>query len=156
MNCPVEEVNPESFGELLRQARKRYTYVFMDAPAGIETGFHLAAQFADRVLLVTGADPASIRDAGRAAEVLEEMGKNNVRLVVNRLNKKMISAINLTVDDIMDQAGLPLAGVIPEDPNVVLAAVCRQPLIQYSRRGAAAAYRRIARRIQGMTVPVKL
>ena len=106
------------------------------------------------MILVTGPDPASIRDARQAGDVLELMGKRNIRLVVNRINKKMAAAMNLTVDDIMDQAGLPLLGIVPEDPNVVLAAAFRQPLLGYTRKGAAAACRRIAKRIQGLTVPV--
>ena len=82
------------------------------------------------------------------------MGKRNIRLVVNRISKKMFNAMNLTVDDVMDQAGLPLLGVVPEDSNVVLAAAFRQPLLGYTRRGAAAACRRIAKRLQGISVPI--
>ena len=66
----------------------------------------------------------------------------------------MAAALNLTVDDIMDQAGLALLGIVPEDRNVVLAAAFRQPLLGYARKGAAAACRRIAKRIQGVTVPI--
>ena len=101
-------------------------------------------------------DPAAVRDAARAGEVLELMGKGNVRLIVNRISKKMASAMDLTVDDVMDRAGLPLIGLVPEDENVVLAAAFKQPLLGYTRKGAAAACRRIARRIQGFNVPVKL
>lgn len=157
MNCTADGVDPDAFCAMLEKARFQFSYVFLDAPAGIEAGFHLAARFADRVMLVTGSDPAAIRDAGRAGEVLELMGKENIRLVVNRINKKMAAAMDLTVDDIMDRAGLPLLGIVPEDPNVVLAAAFRQPLLGYTRKGAAAACRRIAKRIQGRTVaiPVK-
>ena len=62
--------------------------------------------------------------------------------------------MNLTVDDIMDQAGLPLLGIVPEDPNVVLAAAFRQPLLGYTTKGAAAACKRIAKRLQGLRVPI--
>ena len=148
------EASPVAFGNMLQTARQRYSYVFMDAPAGIEAGFTLAARFADRILLVTGADPAAIRDAERAGEVLAAMGKTNVRLIVNRISKKMAAAMELTVDDVMDRAGLPLLGIVPEDPNVVLAAAFRQPLLGYTRKGAAPACRRLAKRIQGLTVPV--
>ena len=34
-----------------------------------------------------------------------------------------------TVDDIMDQAGIPLLGLVPEDHNVVLAAAFKKPLL---------------------------
>ena len=154
MNCTAGAVDQAAFSQMLQKARGRYSYILLDAPAGIEAGFTLAARFADRVMLVTGADPAAIRDAGRAGEVLELMGKKNVRLVVNRISKKMAAALNLTVDDIMDQAGLALLGIVPEDRNVVLAAAFRQPLLGYARKGAAAACRRIAKRIQGVTVPI--
>ena len=156
MNCPVEEIDRSAFAAMLNTARRQFHYIFLDAPAGIEAGFSLAADYADRVMLVTGADPAAVRDAARAAEVLELMGKQNVRLVVNRISKKMASAMDLTVDDVMDRAGLPLLGLVPEDEDVVLAAAFKQPLLGYTQNGAAAACRRIARRIQGYSVPVGL
>ena len=156
VNCPAEDVDPAAFAKLLDEARRQYSYVLMDAPAGIEAGFRLAAQYADRVILVTGADPAAIRDASRAADVLETMGKNNIRMIVNRVNPKLIAAMGVTVDDIMDQSGLPLLGIVPEDEGVILAAAFREPLLKYRKKGAAAACKRIAKRIQGQYVPVKL
>lgn len=156
MNCPADQVNKDSFRAMLSNARARYQYVFLDAPAGIDTGFQLAAQFADRVLLVTGPDPAAVRDASRAGELLELMGKRDVRLIVNRINPKMVSAMALTVDDVMDRAGLPLIGVVPEDPNVTLSAAFYKPLLKHTKRGASAACRRIAKRIQGLRVNVTL
>ena len=156
MNCPADQIDRDAFCDMLQQARRQFDYVLLDAPAGIDAGFDLAARFADRIVLVTGPDPAAVRDATRAGQVLEQMGKENVRLVVNRINKKMTAAMNITVDDIMDKAGLPLLGIVPEDENVVLSAAFRQPLLGYTKKGAAAACRRIARRIRGMSVPVRL
>ena len=156
VGCTADMVDADAFSSFLQQARKRYSYIFLDAAAGIDAGFTLAARYADRVVLVTGPDPASIRDANRAGQALELMGKTNVRLVVNRLNKKLIATTGMTVDDIMDQAGLPLLGIVPDDSNVVLSAAFRQPLLAYTNRGAAAACKRIARRLQGRTVPVTL
>lgn len=156
MTCAADQIRPEDFGAMLNAARRQFSYILLDAPAGIEAGFRLAARFADRTVLVTGADPASIRDAARAAEILELMGKQNVRLIVNRISRKLVSALSLTVDDIMDQSGVQLLGLVPEDPNVVLSAAYQQPLLSCSRRGAAAACRRIAKRIQGLRVPVKI
>ena len=156
VNCPIEDIDPVAFSRMLEQARERFSYVFLDAPAGIEAGFRLAARFADRVILVTSADPASIRDATRAADVLETMGKTNVRMIINRIKPKVIAAMGVTVDDMMDQSGLPLLGLVPEDENVILSAAFRQPLLGYSKKGAAKACKRIAKRIQGLTVPVKL
>ena len=156
VNCRADQINEEAFSELLKQARKQFQYILLDAPAGVERGFNLAAKYAERIVLVTGADPAAIRDASRAGQLLELMGKTNVRLVVNRINRKMATAMGVTVDDIMDQSGLPLLGLVPEDANVVLAAAFKQPLLGYSCKGAAAACQRIAKRIQGYSVPVHI
>ena len=112
--------------------------------------------FADRAVVVTGADPASIRDAARSGQLLHEMGKTNVRIIVNRIDPRTVRAMGLTVDDVMDRAGLPLLGIVPEDPEVVLAAAFETPLLLQTKKGAAAACRRIAQRIQGMKVPVTL
>ncbi|MBQ7801687.1 MAG: P-loop NTPase [Oscillospiraceae bacterium] len=155
MNCPPEDISADAFGTMLTKARAVYDYIFLDAPAGVDAGFRLTAAFADRCILVTGPGPAAIRDAARAAELLELMGKTNNRLIVNRVSKKMVSAMDLTIDDVMDTAGLPLLGVIPEDGHVTLAAAFSQPLLRYSRRCAAAkACRRIAKRIQGFPEPI--
>ena len=156
MGCAATDIDVDGFAKLLEQAKQRFNYVFLDAPAGIEAGFHLAARYADRVILVTNSDPASIRDASQAGNVLEKMGKSNIRLVVNRIHKRTAEAMGLTVDDIMDRAGLPLLGIVPEDVNIVLSAAKNVALIRASRGGAAAAFRRIAKRITGQSVPVRL
>lgn len=156
VNCRMDQVEEAGFLSMLDRARSSFDYILMDAPAGVEAGFFLTAKYADRIVLVTGPDPSSVRDAARAGELLELMDKKNVRLIVNRISKRMISEMALTVDDIMDQAALPLLGIVPEDPNVTLAAAFRQPLLGFTRKGAAAACRRIAKRLQGRSVPVRL
>ena len=156
MNCPIDDIDEEDFGLLMLKAREDFDYIMLDAPAGIDAGFRLAARYADRAVVVTGADPASIRDAARSGQLLHEMGKANVRLIVNRIDPRTVRAMGLTVDDVMDRAGLPLLGIVPEDPEVVLAAAFETPLLLQTKKGAAAACRRIAQRIQGMKVPVTL
>lgn len=157
MNRSPEQIDPIAFGDMLQQARAWYDYIFLDAPAGVDAGFRLVAGVADRLLLVTGAGPAAVRDAARVGELLELMGKQNVRLVVNRVDRDMLSTVRLTVDDVMDTAGLPLMGVVLEDPNVTLAAAFGRPLLQYAKRSdAAKAFCRIAKRIQGIPQPITL
>ena len=97
---------------MLEQAREQFSYVFLDAPAGIDLGFRLCASYADRVILVTCPEPAAVRDAARAGELLELMGKPEVRLVVNRVNKKMFDLMEEFFPDI---AYLP---IIREDNGV--------------------------------------
>ena len=157
MNRKADDIAPAAFEKMLCQAKKDYDYIFLDAPAGVDAGFQLAARFADRFLVVTGAGPAAVRDAARVSDLLELMGKKNIRLIVNRVDRDMLSTVKMTVDDVMDSAGLPLIGIVLEDPNVTLAAAFGKPLLQYARRSPAAkAYRKIANRIQGFHEPITL
>ena len=83
-------------------------------------------------------------------DLLELMGKKEVRLIVNRVRRELLRTVRITIDDVMDTAGLPLLGVIPEDPHVTLAASFGAPLLNHAPRCAAAkAFSRIARRMQG-------
>ena len=151
----ADKISLDAFSDMLKDAKQRFDYVLLDAPAGVDAGFRLVARPAERFLLVTGSGPAAVRDAARVGDILELMGKRDVRLVVNRVDRNMLSAVRQTIDDIMDSACLPLSGVVLEDPNVVLAATFGQSVQQYARRcPAARAYRKIALRLQGYSVPV--
>ena len=156
VNLQAEKVDKEAFGAMLRQARKEFDYIFLDAPAGLDAGFQLCATHADRIILVTNPEPSAIRDAGRTGQQLELMKKNQVRIIVNRVKRKLLEVTKRTIDDVMDESGLPLLGVVPEDENVTLAAAFETPLLKYTKKGAAAACKRIAKRIQGMPVPIDL
>ena len=156
-NCPVERIDTGALCTMLRQARQEFDFVLLDAPAGVDAGFRLVSAAAGRFLLVTGFGPASVRDAARVGELLELQGKQDVRLIVNRVDREMLSTVRITIDDVMDDAGLPLAGIIPEDPCVTLAASFGKPLLRYAPRcPAAKACRRIAKRVQGFHEPIAL
>ena len=155
MNRSAEEIDGEAFRDMLRAAKPLYDYIFLDAAAGVEGVFPLIVSAADRFVLVTGSGPAAVRDAARVGEILELEGKTDVRLVVNRVNKTMLSILKMTIDDVMDTTGLPLLGIVPEDPDVSLAAALGEPLARFSPRSyACRSFQRIAKRIQGFPEPI--
>lgn len=156
MNCLAGDIDSAAFSEVMGHAKECFDYVFLDAPAGVGSGFRLVSGAAEDFLLVTGSSPASLRDAARVGDLLELSGKTRVRLIVNRIDGELLHSLRLTIDDIMDAAGLPLAGIVPEDPEVTLAAAQGKPLLSIRRSWAAAACRRIASRLEGRYVPVPL
>jgi septum site-determining protein MinD len=157
MNRDIGQIDFHAFYSMLRQARDMFDYIFLDAPAGVDAGFRLVSAQADRCLVVTGCGPAAVRDAARAGELLELAGKHDVRLIVNRVDRTMLSILDQTIDDVMDEAGLPLLGVVLEDPDVPMAAASGKSLAKYNRRSPAAqCFARIAKRIQGRPEPIKI
>ena len=73
---------------------------------------------------------------------------------MNRIQTRLLRRLRATIDDAMDAAGLPLIGVVPEDPHVILCANLGQPLTSRGQRGAALACWNIARRLEGERVPI--
>ena len=124
------------------------------AAAGVGALFRMATRYADEAAVVALADPASQRDAARAAELLLQERQIPARLVVNRAVPKLFARMRATVDDVMDGVGLPLLGIVPDDASVTLAAAEGKPLVQYTYHGAALACLHIAKRLCGQRVPL--
>lgn len=139
--------------ELVRTAKEEYDFILMDAPAGLGMGFQLAAAAADRIIVVTTSDASALRDAQRTVAELSRSSKP-IHLVVNRVQRRLLSQLHTSIDQAMDTAGLPLLGVVPEDPQVTLSMGEGVPLVLKSQRGAAAACLNIARRLKGERVPL--
>ena len=146
------EQSLEQWRRMMSEVKRSFDYVFLDAPAGLGLGFELACIGSDRGLIVSTSDANALRDASRCIGKLADM--KTLHLVMNRVSPKLMRRLHTTIDEAMDQAGLPLIGVVPEDEAVMLAAATGKPLVVYSRDGASRACVNIAKRILGMKTPL--
>jgi septum site-determining protein MinD len=149
-----ESIDLDDFGDLIDQARQEFDFCLIDAPAGVGAGFKLAVRYADLALVVTGGEPAALRDGARTVLCLETCSRAEAKVIVNRIRPKLFKRRRLTVDDCMDAVGLPLLGIVPEDEEVTFAAAAGQALISRTKTGAAQACRHIARRLAGERQPL--
>lgn len=155
LTAPMTLSDPDEtqFRRVVDDARDCFDFILMDSPAGLGDGFQLAMSAADRAVVVSATDPAALRDAQRAVSELSRRVRE-IHLVMNRVQPKLIGKLRTSIDSAMDTAGLPLLGVVPEDQNVMIAAVTGVPLVLTTNRGAAMAYLNIARRLLGHRVPL--
>ncbi|MEG1720984.1 MAG: AAA family ATPase, partial [Pseudoflavonifractor sp.] len=153
LSLPEGTITEPQMRTFLGEAKARYDYILLDAPAGLGLGYRLAVCAADRAIVVSTTDASALRDAQHLVSQLSR-ALPHIHLVVNRVQPKLLRRLHTNIDDAMDAAGLPLLGVVPEDPQVMLAANSGQPLILASHRGAATAYLNIAHRILGQKTPL--
>ena len=151
MSLPAS-LTPDKVRSLLQEGRPNYDYILIDSPAGLGPGFRLATCGVDRAIVIATNDASSLRDAQRTVAELEHL--RTIHLVMNRIQTKLLRKLRTTIDDAMDAAGLPLIGVVPEDPQVILCANLGQPLTTRGRRGAALACWNIAQRLEGKRIPI--
>jgi len=151
-----DAVDPEKWLKLFEDIKSsgQYAYIFIDSPAGIEKGFHIASSPADTALVVVNPDVSSVRDADRAIGLLENMGKTNYKLIINRIRWEAVEKGEmLSVEDIVEILRAPLLGVVPEEPQLVDFTNRGEPIV-LEDYPASRALMDIARRIAGEEVPM--
>ncbi|MBR6772054.1 MAG: septum site-determining protein MinD [Clostridia bacterium] len=114
-----ERLEEEGFAELCEELRENFDYVLLDAPAGIGSGLRFICPRAQRAFIVTTPDTPCIRDSVSAVGILEEYSISDVRLILNRVDRKRLKkGSSWTVDGSMDELGLRLFGLVREDRAV--------------------------------------
>ncbi|NLI22651.1 MAG: septum site-determining protein MinD [Clostridiales bacterium] len=148
------DLDPDVMGRIVNKLKKRFSYVLMDAPAGLERGVTNTMQHADHTLLVVTPDDVSIRDAERVIALLEHHHKPRPMLLVNRVIPAMVADGEMyspqTVANALD---IPLLGFVPED-RAVLTALQRHHTVMDEEGPARDALTRISQRFLGEYVPM--
>jgi len=148
-------VTPEQVRAVVLELKKEYDYVVIDCPAGIEQGFKNAVAGADRAIVVTTPEKSAVRDADRIIGLLEKERIDSPKLIINRIRPHMLkNGDMLDIDEICAVLAIDLLGLVPDDEHVIKAANNGEPTVMNPDSRAAIAYRNIARRILGDTVPL--
>ena len=145
-----EKYTSESFCEIISLYEKDFDFVFLDSPAGLESGFELASGACDSCVVMSTPDAISIRAASYASEKIRKAGVSDVRLVVNKFDKRYHKRIN--VDDFIDTVGARLLGIIPDSQEIY--ASVNGEKIPYTSKGNQA-FLRISKRICGESSPFR-
>lgn len=148
-------VQPENVRDIILELKKDFEYVIIDCPAGIEHGFRNAVAGADKAIVVTTPENTAVRDADRVIGLLEKTQVESPKLVINRVRPNLLkSGDMLPIDDICAVLAIDLLGVVPDDEQVIKAANSGEPTVVNPNSKASIAYRNIARRMLGDTVPL--
>jgi septum site-determining protein MinD len=147
-------VSPQDMIRLADDLRAEFDWILIDSPAGIERGFRNAVAPADVVVIVTNPEVSSVRDADRIIGLIEAEEKGPGKLLVNRVKPELVKRGDmLSTEDILDVLAIELIGVVPEDETVLVASNRGNPAALDERSRAGKAFRNIARRLNGETVP---
>ncbi|MBS4026444.1 MAG: septum site-determining protein MinD [Clostridia bacterium] len=148
-------VNVEQMKTLCNELKEEFDYVLIDCPAGIEQGFKNAIAGAEQAIVVTNPEVSAVRDADRIIGMLEAAEIRRPQLIVNRIRPHMVkSGDMMNIDDMLDILAIDLLGVVLEDDMIVVSTNRGEPAVLDNNSKAGQAYRNIARRIAGESVPL--
>ena len=141
--------------QLVKVLEKYYDHILIDCPAGIGMGFESAAAAAKQAVLVTNAEPLSLRGCDKVRQKLGMMNIHEIRLIINRFDERKFRRFDALpdLDAVIDKAGARLLGIVPDD-NVAAAAAQRGEPIE-GKWKAVYAFDRIAARLDGTDVPLE-
>lgn len=150
-------INAEQMKKLINELKQDYDYIIIDCPAGIEQGFKNAVAGADKAIVVTTPETSAVRDADRIIGLLEnEEQIEPPKLIINRIRKNLVNDGNmLDVDEITMHLSIELIGVVADDEAVIKASNQGEPIVLEPNGRASIAYRNIARRILGESIPLQ-
>jgi septum site-determining protein MinD len=147
-------ISPSDMLALVNKLQPEFDFILIDSPAGIERGFRNALAPADEVLIVTNPEVSAVRDADRIIGLIEAANKGPGKLILNRVKMDMIrKGEMLSATDVTDILSLEIIGIVPEDENVIPASNSGIPVSMNENSRAGIAFRNIARRLNGETVP---
>lgn len=149
-------VTEEGMIEIINELKSEYDYIIIDCPAGIEQGFQNAIAGADKAIVVTTPEKSSVRDADRIIGLIEQSEMERPRLIINRIrNHMMKDGDMLDIDSIVQILSIDLLGIVIDSDDVIKASNHGEPVALEPNNKASIAYRNIARRILGETVPLQ-
>ncbi|KQL53405.1 septum site-determining protein MinD [Heyndrickxia shackletonii] len=150
-------VNPEQMKQLVSELKQEYDYIIIDCPAGIEQGYKNAVAGAEKAIVVTTPEVSAVRDADRIIGLLEkEEHIDPPKLVINRIRNHMMSNGDmLDIDEITTHLSIDLIGIVMDDDEVIRSSNQGEPIALNPNSKASIAYRNIARRILGESVPLQ-
>lgn len=147
-------VSEEQMDRLIGDVANSADFVIVDSPAGIEHGFRNAVAGAREAIVVTTPEVSAIRDADRVVGKLRERGLP-FQVIVNRIRPEMVkSGEMMSVDDVGEILGAEILGVIPDDEAVIDTTNRGEPLVLDRTQRLTSVYAKIARRLEGETIPL--
>jgi septum site-determining protein MinD len=150
-------VTPEQMEVLINDLKQDYDYVIIDCPAGIEHGYRNAVAGANKAIVVTTPEVSAVRDADRIIGLLEkEEHVEPPKLIINRIRNQLVkNGDMLDVDEVTTHLSIDLIGIVADDDEVIKASNHGEPIAMNPNSKASVAYRNIARRILGESIPLQ-
>lgn len=114
-------ISSENIKKVIDEMDSSFDYIFIDCPAGVETGFHRAVFSANEAIIVVTPHISSIRDADKVLSILSNYNLEAKYLIVNRVRGDlMMNGEMIDIEEIVKFLRVSIIGIIPEDDDISL------------------------------------
>ena len=126
--------------------------MIIDTDCSLET-LDSISSFSMNNIVVSTADNIGTRDARFVCDRLYDMNVNGVKVLFNRVRRDYIADdITPNLDTAMDNVGVPLIGVVTENPDVIRCT--SRGILPAKKSQTYKVFNAIALRLEGESVPL--
>lgn len=113
------DITPLHMEILCNKLKRYFDYIIIDCPAGISDLFDVALAPADKAVIITQPDVASLRDADITERYIFDKGVKDIYIVVNKLRADLMKTGMLpNLSEITEMFQGQVVGVIQDDDNI--------------------------------------
>lgn len=140
-------IGPIEIKVLCEKLSEMFDVILLDMAAGADEAFEGILSLARRVLVVTNQDPSSVRATERLLKKIDRREIKNKKLLINQVKLKLTERGYLTsIEEIVEQMGLELCGVLPYDDHIHVAFNSGKPIVGREESYAGSYIRKIVER----------
>lgn len=148
---PNGEITPLHIKVLCNKLKKKYDYIIIDAPAGIDDGMVVATGGCDMGVIVVTPEYASLRNAQIVKETIAAQGIEKIAYVVNRIDLNLMKSGRApSFDEVTKNIRDKIVGIIQEDENIHISTNLGIPIASITDTPISGRFVAMAARIRRM------
>ncbi|MGZ7096691.1 MAG: cell division ATPase MinD [Methanobacterium sp.] len=122
----LKDMRFERMEEVLETLTEEVDILIIDSPGGLERDTLSAIEVSNEIILITTPEISSLSDTLKTRIVAEKLGLEILGVIINR---RVQDKAFLTADEIEVILNVPVLSIIPEDPELQIAYVSRNPIL---------------------------
>lgn len=111
----VQRARLERLRKVVNELAKKFNFVLIDAPSGLDRDAIAALSVAQEMVLVVTPDIASISNALKTKLIAERLNVKPIGVIVTGASRKDVDMPNDSIESTLE---LPVLATIPEDPEL--------------------------------------
>lgn len=124
------DITPLHVEILCEKLKKEFDYILIDAPAGMSEGFINSAVAADKAIVLTEAEYASVRNAETVDEYLAKMGIYKRAYIVNKVHADLMAKGYVPDFEIIsEKMKTRMIGAMQYDDNIYISTNMGIPIV---------------------------
>jgi septum site-determining protein MinD len=131
----IRKAKLERLKNVVQILQKKFEYVLIDVPSGLDRDAITAMSLATDMVLVVTPDIAALSNAIKTKLIAEKLGVKMIGVIITRAKGK---DPDISEDQVTATLELPVLAVIPEDPALMHSSSIGEPVVTHNPKSPSA------------------